>query len=370
MKLPAITKPTLLLDEGRTKRNIQDMAARAQAARVRLRPHFKTHQSAQVGDWFLEVGITEATVSSVGQASYFANNGWDNITIAIPVNMGEIAQINTLARSTNLGLLVDSEAAVSFLEKNLTAKASIWIKIDVGYGRVGIQWQDTELILSLAHKLFTSKKATFAGLLTHAGHSYHAKNQAEILDINNTTIERMTGLKQDMEKSGINNFELSIGDTPCCSLAKDFEGIDEIRPGNFVFYDAMQAQLGTCTDEQISVAVACPVIGKYPQRQQLVIQGGAVHLSKDHLTDDKGNKIFGYVTRLGKDGFGPIDKRLFVSGVSQEHGTVTATDPSLLTDINIGDILLVLPIHSCLTANLYSEYVTLEGKTIPRRTEP
>ena len=349
------------------RRNIQFMVDKALATGVRLRPHFKTHQSMEVGAWFRETGIDQATVSSMGQASYFARGGWDDITVAVPINVGEIDEINRLAKAIQLGLLVDSEVAVRFLKDRLTARVRVWIKVDVGYGRVGVPWHQREAVIALAARITTSDKMTFAGLLTHAGHSYLAKNTDEILAINSAVTERMVGLRQALERAGIERFELSIGDTPCCSLADSFPGVDEIRPGNFVFYDAMQQKLGACTQEQIAVAVACPVIGVYPERRQVVIYGGAVHLSKEHLKDRDGNNFFGYVTRLGKDGFGPIDERLFVSNLSQEHGIITVAARSLIDDIHLGDTIIVLPIHACLTANLYAEYETLEGRIVPRR---
>lgn len=32
---------------------------------------------------------------------------------------------------------------------------------------------------------------------------------------------------------------ISVGDTPGISAAKNLEGIDEVRPGNYVFFDVM-----------------------------------------------------------------------------------------------------------------------------------
>ena len=36
----------------------------------------------------------------------------------------------------------------------------------------------------------------------------------------------------------------------------------------------------------------------------------------------------------------------------------------LITKVNIGDKLLFLPVHSCLTANLMREYQSLDGKSL------
>ncbi len=72
--LSQITRPTLLLDETRCRRNIQRMADKARANHVRFRPHFKTHQSAQIGAWFREYGVEVITVSSVEVVRFYRPN--------------------------------------------------------------------------------------------------------------------------------------------------------------------------------------------------------------------------------------------------------------------------------------------------------
>ena len=98
-----ITKTTLLLDKSKAFANIEFMAKKAQRCGVRLRPHFKTHQSAQIGEWFRQHEIDAITVSSVEMAQYFARHGWRDITIAIPVNLREIDAINQLAQKVTPG---------------------------------------------------------------------------------------------------------------------------------------------------------------------------------------------------------------------------------------------------------------------------
>jgi len=94
----------------------------------------------------------------------------------------------------------------------------------------------------------------------------------------------------------------SIGDTPSCSLAENFEHIDEIRPGNFVFFDLMQYNLGVCKLSNIAVCVACPVVDINRDRNHIVIYGGGVHLSKEFVIQ-KGEKYFGLVVKLNEIGW-------------------------------------------------------------------
>lgn len=84
-----------------------------------MRPHFKTHQSKTVGHWFREVGIDRITVSSAGMAGYFAADGWQDITIAFPVNVREMETIVDLSSKVDLGLLVVDAWPIDILGQNL-----------------------------------------------------------------------------------------------------------------------------------------------------------------------------------------------------------------------------------------------------------
>ena len=358
-----IRKPTLLLDRARARANIERMAAKAQASGVRLRPHFKTHQSAGVGEWFREFGVEAITTSSVEMALYFARHGWQDISIAFPVNILEIEAINDLAGRVKLNLLVESEESVNFLAQNLAHPCGAWLKVDVGYGRTGIPWPDTARLAAVAERVKQAGRLSLHGLLTHAGHTYQARSNAQIKTIYEQTAARQGTVRARLQAAGRGRLELSIGDTPSCSVVEDLSQVDEIRPGNFVFYDVTQLEIGSCGEEDIAVALACPVVAKHPEREQMVIYGGAVHLSKDSLAIGD-TQIFGYVAPLTSTGWGPRLPGVYLSGVSQEHGLVKA-DPTTINRFNVGDLVAVLPVHSCLTANLMKKYVTLEGEVLP-----
>ena len=358
-----ITSPSLLLDKNKALQNIEAMASKARKNGVRFRPHFKTHQSAEVGEWFRECGVDAITVSSVEMAMYFAQHGWKDITIAFPVNILEIENINRLASSIKLNLLVESKETVAFLAKNLLDAVDVWIKIDVGYHRTGIHWNQFDEIATLAHSIAQSKRMTFKGLLTHSGHAYRAQFPAEVTAIYLESVQRLREIKKRLVAHGFPNTRISIGDTPSCSIVEDFSGVDEIRPGNFVFYDIMQLSIGSCQEENIAVAVACPVVAKHQERNEIVIYGGAVHLSKEFIVDKKGNKVFGYVALFDGTGWSLVIENTYISALSQEHGIIK-TESDFFEKVTIGDVLLILPVHSCLTANLLRKYLTLDGKTI------
>ena len=361
-----ICRPTLLLDERRARRNIERMVRKAASANVRFRPHFKTHQSADVGAWFRSEGVGAITVSSVDMALYFATHGWRDLTVAFPANVLEVEKIETLARENTVHLAVDTPATVAALAQRLRQPVSVWVEIDVGGRRAGVPWEQPEAVLALVRALRDTTTLRFAGLLTHAGHSYAAESAAGVLEVHATSLARMTRLQELVRGAGLGPCALSVGDTPCCSLALSFPGVDEIRPGNFVFYDLTQARLGACTEDDIAVAVACPVVGKSRERRQLVLYGGAVHLSKESLRDAAGRTIYGRLATWQGDSWGPAAAGTALVSLSQEHG-LAAVDEALLAAVEPGDLVVVLPVHSCLSTDLYGEYRTLQGECLPRR---
>ncbi len=349
----SIKKPTLLIHKSRVEKNIDLMLEKAKRSDVLFRPHFKTHQSAVTGEMFREKGVDSITVSSVSMANYFADNGWDDITVAFPINLLEVEKINVLAGKIKLNLLVDSAYSTQRLANSLKNIAGIFIEVDNGYHRSGLLPDEVEEIDAIAETISKSKNLEIKGFLTHTGNTYYAKGKDEILAIMEDAAFKLNSLKSKY----IGRFPgiiTSYGDTPSCSMADDLSAFDEIRPGNFVYYDVMQYHIGSCSLKDIAVAVACPVVSVYPERNELIIYGGAVHLSKEFIAGDNGFKMFGYLVELTESGWGDPITGAYVSSISQEHGIIKMPEEKI-NDFKPGEVIGILPIHSCLTANLLKE---------------
>jgi D-serine deaminase-like pyridoxal phosphate-dependent protein len=356
-----IKKPTLLLNSDICRSNIQAMAKKAREYKVIFRPHFKTHQSATIGEWFREEGITAITVSSLSMAKYFAIHGWKDITIAFPVNILEIDEINKLASEINLHLLIESEETARFLKERLASKCGFFIKIDTGYHRTGIAASNVSLIYSLLQAA-QSANFHFEGFLTHSGNSYHAKDRQELILIQQTASESLLRLKKNFLPQ-FPDIILSVGDTPTCSQLSVSPGIDEIRPGNFVFFDVMQFELGSCKPEDIAVALVCPVVVIHLNRQEAIIYCGAIHLSKEQaLLPPDPEPIYGLAVSWNGKNWDTGNLLGKVSSLSQEHGILSLTQSGC--NLKPGDLVAVLPVHSCLTANLMRKYLTLDRDEI------
>lgn len=356
-----ISGPTLLLDEQKCKANISRMADKARKNELKFRPHFKTHQSRKVGAWFREAGVDAITVSSLGMAEYFAEDKWMEITVAFPANILQIDVINKLAGAIDLNLLVDNEEIVTLLAERLTHPVGIYIEIDTGGGRTGISYNSLEEIMSVAGAVDAVSKLRLKGFYTHAGHSYQSKSRTDIMQVFDQTIKNFTTVR-----NGVGNrltvLEFCMGDTPTCSIATEFHGVDAISAGNFVFYDVMQTAIGSCGHENIAVAMACPVVSKNEITGEVCIYGGAVHFSKDHIEEDD-HHLFGRVVDLGSQGWSAPLEGCYVKSLSQEHGIVKLSEEQF-EKVKIGDVLGILPVHSCLTAEAMGYYLHLGGDYI------
>ena len=359
INLNQIQRPTLLLDKAKCLKNIDAMLARAKAADTALCPHFKTPQSRQIGEWFRERGVDKITVSSLEMAEYFAAADWRDITVAFPLNIREMERVNDLASRIQLNLLIESTEVVEALDKGLKHAVHVFIKIDLGTNRSGVAADNFEEIDTLLDLIGKAKLLTFSGFLAHAGHSYAARGEAEIMQVQFSSLELMNRLKSRYSAT-YPNLELSLGDTPCCSVAKEWPGIDELRPGNFAFYDLMQWQIGACSLNDIAVALAAPVVAKHPERNEIVLYGGGVHLSKDRL-ELAGKTIYGLVAKLTDKGWELPIATNYLRSVSQEHG-IAVVSADFMAEIQVGDLLAILPVHSCMTADLMGSFMDFDGQ--------
>ncbi|MFY0688107.1 MAG: alanine racemase [Cyclobacteriaceae bacterium] len=352
-----ITRPTVIIDEQKAKGNINRMAKKVRKEGLTFRPHFKTHQSCDVGKWYKDEGVSKCAVSSLTMADYFATHGWKDITVAFPFNLRELETANALAEKIQLNVLVESEVTLDFLKNEMSYPIGYFVKIDVGYGRTGLALDQSEMIQRLVDG--NSDLVRFKGMLAHAGHTYACRSKQEILSVHNASLLTLQKCINEISQSGI----VSYGDTPSCSVAYDFGGVDEVRCGNFIYYDLTQAAIGSCKVSDIAVTLACPIVAKHENRNELVIYGGGVHLSKDKL-ERNGQPYYGQVVTYHNNGWNIVEGA-YVSKLSQEHGIISL-QPSTIDAFDIGGVIGILPVHSCLMIDLCSNLMTLSGQEIKK----
>ncbi len=365
MQIADLKTPAFLIDRAKLQQNTRKMIARARERNVGLRPHVKTHKTVEIAGLQVGDGGKAITVSTLAEARFFKEAGYGDITYAFPISRDKFAEAAELTRELScFHLLVDHYATIAALSTFARARGirfSVFLKVDPGYHRAGVDPEKKDSVM-LARMLHADDAIDFQGILTHGGHSYHCRNREEILEAAVAEREVMTRFAALLESNGVPCPNVSAGSTPTAVVGENWEGITELRPGNYVFFDKYQADIGTCSLDACAATVLATVVSPYPDRNQLLIDAGALALSKDIGADHVIERTtYGAV-------LGHPDLRII--SLSQEHGIIEGPAPLPYNDFPIGERLRIIPNHSCLAAALFSEYQVIEGDEVTDTWKP
>lgn len=344
--------PALLLDRDVLDANLHRMAERTQQLGVALRPHVKTHKCVEVAERQREQGGRGITVSTLYEAQLFADHGFTDVTWAFPVIPDRAEEAAGLAGQFRLGLTVDSLEAIQALEAT-GQPLRIWIKVDCGYGRAGVDPRG-EFALRVAGAVHESRTLSLAGILTHGGHAYDGGSPEEIRAVADEERDVMVAFAAKLQGHGIPVEEVSVGSTPTIAQVRRLEGITEVRPGNYAFYDYGQVTLGSCRVSDCALTVLTSVISSQPGRGYCVVDAGALALSKDV---GLGGEPPAYGYPFDDYEAGRLVPGVTITSVSQEHGILNRP-------LRVGTRVRILPNHSCLTAACFDRYYVVRGQEV------
>jgi D-serine deaminase-like pyridoxal phosphate-dependent protein len=353
--LDEVITPALVIDRGRLLTNIQEMAARAKALDVSLRPHAKTHKSPAIAALQREHGATGLTVATLTEAEGFAAMGIDDLVLtAPPVGDWRLDRLLALARRVRIRVAVDDTQVVAALD-DAGRRAGVHIgylwEIDCGVGRFGTPPGATTAD-QIARSVGTARHASFDGLLTFGGHAYGARDRRGIVAASHDERDAIAQTLAALADRGIETTVRSIGSTPTTHAIESAEAVSEIteiRPGNYVFYDATQVALGVIPLERCALSVLATVTSR-PAPDRLILDSGSKALAAETLS-------------TLTTGFGVVEghPELRVVRLYEEQAIVHTDQPC---DIPVGARLRVVPNHACAAANLHAEMLVVEGETI------
>jgi len=288
-----------------------------------------------------------STVSTLAEARYFAAGGFKDILYGVGIIPAKLPAIAELRRQgVNLRVVTDNiSVARSIADAAKGGDAfSVFIEIDSGGGRAGLPFPELPGLIDIARVLHGAPGVELAGVMTHAGHSYHQSTPDGIAAVAEQERLAIVTAAEKIRAAGIPCPIVSGGSTPTATWSRDFTGITEMRPGVYVFNDLDQALIGSCGPEDLALSVLASVIGHYPHRNQMLVDAGALALSKDISAQEFQPKV----------GYGTIadapSKDMAVIECSQEHGFVASADPMPYGNMPIGTRLRILPNHACITA--------------------
>lgn len=353
MEKEQLDTPFVMIDLDIMERNIANMQQIASNAGISLRPHIKTHKIPAIAHKQIKAGAIGITAAKLDEAEVMAASGIANILIAYPI-VGErkTARLIRLSQQAPITVAVDSyEAAAGISQAATQANTRIpyVIEMDCGFGRAGVS--PGKPVLELAERTGSLPGLEFKGMLTFAGHSYAAADEAALRRIGLEEGRLIMETVQLLRNRDIPVEIVSAGSTPSSRYVSQVPGITEIRPGTYVFGDLMQVAIGSHRLEDCALTVKVIVISR-PDRHRAVV--------------DAGTKIF---TMDGEDsplgtGRGMVPGRpgIRLAWLTEEHGMLELSAEE--EQLAIGDTLEIIPVHCCGVINMVDEVAACRGNEI------
>lgn len=351
MMMPRTPYP--VVSAARLAANIRRMQALATHAGVRLRPHTKTHKSPVIARMQLEAGAVGICCAKLGEAEVFAGAGITDIRLPYPVNPSNADRVVALLDQITLSIIVDDEDVAKDWSSAMTRAGKVLdvlVKIDVGFHRCGMDPAAPDLVDRIS-RIAGLPGITFKGLLSHAGHAYHAGSPYELAAIAASETEIMTGLAGRLRDAGVAVDEVSVGSTPTAALVPSQRGITEMRPGNYVFYDRTQVALGAATIADCALFVVATVVSR-PAPDRVILDSGSKTLTNDGARGFTAAPGHGLVFMSSNEDV--PEPAILVERLSEEHATCRVPVDSPLRP---GDRVRVLPNHACTVTNLMDSLV-------------
>lgn len=339
--LDSIATPALLVDHPTLVRNVGNMADRARRAGVALRPHLKTHKTAEIAALQRERGAAGLTVATIHEAELAATESDDVLVAYPPVGSLRLDALIQLAERVQTTVVVDDVeqlAALSCAGRSRGVRVGYLWEVDCGALRTGTPAGDrTADVVAAAVARFPD--LPFRGLLTFAGHVYRARDVRGIAEVAREEEAAVRETAAALLARGVETPTVSFGTTPTAHHVERGSAGREIRPGNYVFYDATQVALGVASLADCALSVLATVVSR-PDPRTLILDAGSKALSADRMS----------ALTLG---FGVIPEYpgLVIEQLYEEHAIVRSAEPCSLP---LGARVRVVPNHACTTVNLHS----------------
>lgn len=350
MHVSELETPAVVVDLDVMDQNLARMADYCRSHELLLRPHTKTHKIPELAKRQIESGATGITVAKIGEAEVMLDAGITDILIAYPiVGTGKAMRLARIAERASITVSLDSEEAATSISEAVSrrGKVGVLVELNVGFDRCGVG-SEVEVV-RLAKKISSLPGLEFKGLMFFPGHFGVAPEQRSVLraQVNDLLDRVLEACKREQLPMSI----VSGGSTPAAYESELFHGVNEVRPGTYIFNDrntvgVAAASLNDCALSVIVTVVSTGVPGR------AVIDGGSKTFSSDRYQAEDGT------------GFGIVkeDHAAQIERLSEEHGHVNITRSD--RRYKVGDRLSVIPNHVCTTVNMHDEIYGVRGEQV------
>ena len=363
MTLDGLPTPAVLVERPRLLANIARMQVAATAAGVMLRPHAKTHKSPIVAALQIEAGAIGICCAKLGEAEVFVAAGARDVRLPYPIQPVHAARVLALQQRARISFIVDDLAVAQGWSEAMSAvgqRAEVLVKVDVGFHRCGIA-PDPPGAVAFLRAVDTLPGLRLLGILSHAGHAYHAHSDDELRQMARAERDLMAAIAAAARGASLPILEVSAGATPPArhSLEAAPGTFTEFRPGNYAYLDRTMVGLGAGTRGDCALTVLATVVSA-AAADRVVLDCGSKTLAADGVRGFVPATGHGEVYRnLVPAGGEQPDPHLHVERLSEEHATVRVAPGAAA--LRPGDRVRVLPNHACVVSNLVDQAWLMDG---------
>ena len=340
--LNAISTPMPVIDEDRLSANILRAQSYLDEHGKAFRPHIKTHKIPAIAKQQLQAGAIGINCQKVSEAEVFADAGFDDILITYNIlGAAKLSQLKALnARIGGLSVVADSAVTIAGLADTFEAAKplAVLVECDTGGKRCGVQ--TPEAALALAEKIVVAPGLRFKGILT-----YPAPDGAETVE---NFLRKTMAL---LAARGIDCPVRSSGGSPDFYSAHLVPSATEHRAGTYVYNDRAMLRAGHCTTGDLAMHVLATVVSR-PTADRAVLDSGSKALTSDLLGFSDYGLIEGY-------------EGAKIVSLSEEHAVVDLSGCASGRP-EIGDVVKVVPNHTCVVSNLFDRMVFHRNGVVTR----
>jgi D-serine deaminase-like pyridoxal phosphate-dependent protein len=350
--LDHVLTPAAIVDLDRMEANLDRMAAYAAEHRLALRPHTKTHKAAEMGAEQMRRGAVGLTVAQLNEARVMSDVASDLLLAHPPVGRPKLERLLELPASVGISVALDSPEALDGLARAASGvgrSVGVLVEMDAGMGRVGVG--DADALTELCLRAAAAPGVEWRGIMFYPGHiRQHVTAQADAVAAVN---RRLEAALEGLARAGLQPAVLSAGSTPAAWVSHRFTGVNEIRPGTYIFNDRITAALGACQWADCAYSVLATVVST-AVAGQAVVDAGAKALFREELRTTAG------------DGFGALLDRpeVVVKAMSEEHGLLDLGQTPWRP--RVGERVRIVPNHVCVSVNLHDTIWGVRGDQVER----
>ncbi len=341
-----IISPALLVFPERIEKNIQKMIS-ISGGKENLRPHIKTHKSAEIIQLQLDYGINKFKCATIAEAELLATCKAKDILLAmqpVGIHINRFFELIKQYPASQFSTIVDNYKTINEISKIALAEkitVSIWLDIDCGMHRTGILPGNEAFEL---YKIIEASPNLIAkGLHVYDGHIHEPdfNLRKEACD---KAFKPVVKLKNDIENSGIEVETIVAGGTPTFPIHSTRKNV-ETSPGTPLLWDAGYGESFKDLNFLPAAVLLTRIISKP---------------TENLICFDLGHKSVASEMGLPRVQF--FEETNFKQISQSEEHLVVQCDESDKYDI--GTIFYAIPIHICPTVARYKSVFTVINRKV------